>query len=166
MTLADRLGHNLIGDGIGDMVSGFVGGPAGTNYGGNISAMAITKVFSVPVLFTAAAIAMIISCFTPLINAIYSIPSAVIGGLEIYLFGAIAVQGIAIMIEKKVDMFSSRDLAVIATILIIGVGGQYGFAGNGNIPLFGMEVPCVAGAAIFGILMNLLMSIGKKKKAA
>ena len=89
-----------------------------------------------------------------------------IGGLEIYLFGAIAVQGIAIMIEKKVDMFSSRNIAIIATILIIGVGGQFGFAGNGNIPLFGMEVPCVAGAAIFGIIMNLLMSIGKKKTAA
>ncbi|HBN82880.1 MAG TPA: xanthine permease, partial [Clostridiales bacterium] len=153
--IAERLGHNLIGDGIGDMVSGFIGGPAGTNYGENISAMAITKVFSVPVLFAAAIIAMIISCFTPLINAIYSIPSAVIGGLEIYLFGAIAVQGIAIMIEKKVDMFSSRNIAIIATILIIGVGGQFGFAGNGNIPLFGMEVPCVAGAAIFGIIMNL-----------
>ncbi len=164
--IAERLGHNLIGDGIGDMVSGFIGGPAGTNYGENISAMAITKVFSVPVLFAAAIIAMIISCFTPLINAIYSIPSAVIGGLEIYLFGAIAVQGIAIMIEKKVDMFSSRNIAIIATILIIGVGGQFGFAGNGNIPLFGMEVPCVAGAAIFGIIMNLLMSIGKKKTAA
>ena len=102
--IADKLGLNLIGDGIGDMVAGFIGGPAGTNYGENISAMAITRVFSVSVLITASVIAMIISCFTPLINAIYSIPTAVIGGLEIYLFGAIAAQGAAIMIEKKVDM--------------------------------------------------------------
>lgn len=162
--IADKLGLNLIGDGIGDMVSGFVGGPAGTNYGENISAMAITKVFSIPVLLGAAVIAMIISCFTPLVNAIYSIPTAVIGGLEVYLFGAIAAQGIAIMVEKKVDLFSSRNIAVISTIMIIGLGGQYGF--GGNIPFFGMSVPCVAGAAIFGIIINLVLSIGNKQKSA
>ena len=159
--IADKLGLNLIGDGIGDMVSGFIGGPAGTNYGENISAMAITKVFSVPVLILASIVAMIISCFTPLINIIYSIPTAVIGGLEIYLFGAIAAQGIAIMIEKKVDLFSSKNIAVIATIMIIGLGGQYAF--GGNIPFFGIDVPCVAGAAIFGIILNLILSIGEKK---
>ncbi|MGI6668832.1 MAG: uracil-xanthine permease family protein [Acetivibrionales bacterium] len=159
--IADKLGLNLIGDGIGDMVSGLIGGPAGTNYGENISAMAITKVFSVPVLVAASIIAMIISCFTPLVNAIYSLPFAVIGGLEIYLFGAIAAQGIAIMVEKKVDLFSAKNIALIATIMIIGLGGQYAY--DGNIPFFGLQVPCVAGAAIFGIILNLILSIGKKK---
>ena len=159
--LVGKLDKNLIGDGIGDMVSGFVGGPAGTNYGENISTMAITKVFSVPVLIVAAVIAMIISCFTPLIQGIYAIPQAVIGGLEIYLFGAIAAQGIAIMIDKKADMFSSKNIAVIATIMIIGLGGQYAF--GGNIPFFGLEVPCIAGAAIFGIVLNLILSIGEKR---
>ena len=124
--------------------------------------MAITRVFSIPVLIAAAVIAMVIACFTPLINIIYSIPTAVIGGLEVYLFGAIAAQGIAIMIEKGVDMFDSRNIAVIATIMIIGIGGQYGF--GGNIPFFGMEIPCVAGAAIFGILVNLMLSFGDKIK--
>ena len=162
-SLIDLLDRNLIGDGICDMISGAVGGPAGTNYGENISTMAITKVFSVPVLIVAAVIAMIVSFFTPLIQVIYGIPLAVIGGLEIYLFGAIAAQGIAIMIEKKVDMFSSKNIAVIASIMIIGIGGNYAF--GGNIPFFGLEVPCVAGAAIFGILLNLLLSIGEKKKA-
>jgi len=160
--IADKLGLNLIGDGIGDMVSGFVGGPAGTNYGENISAMAITRVFSVSVLIAASVIAMVIACFTPLINTIYSIPVAVIGGLEVYLFGAIAAQGIAIMVEKKVDLFSSKNIAVIATIMIIGLGGQYAF--GGNIPFFGIQVPCVAGAAIFGIILNLILSIGSKKE--
>ncbi|MGI6622350.1 MAG: xanthine permease [Clostridiaceae bacterium] len=162
--IAERLGHNLIGDGIGDIVAGFIGGPAGTNYGENISAMAITKVFSIPVLIAAAIIAMIISCFSPLINAIYAIPTAVIGGLEVYLFGAIAAQGIAIMVEKKVDLFSSKNIAIIATIMIIGLGGQYAF--GGSIPFFGLNIPCVAGAAIFGILLNLILSIGEKKKVA
>ena len=160
--IESKLGLNLIGDGIGDMVAGAIGGPGGTNYGENISAMAITKVFSIPVLMAAAIIAMIISCFTPLVGAIYSIPTAVIGGLEIFLFGAIAAQGVAIMIDKNVDMFSSKNIAVIASIMIIGLGGQYAF--GGNIPFFGIEVPCVAGAAIFGILLNLLLSIGSKKK--
>ncbi len=160
--LADKLGLNLIGDGIGDIVAGFIGGPAGTNYGENISAMAITKVFSIPVLIGASIIAMIISCFTPLINAIYSIPQAVIGGLEVYLFGAIAAQGVAIMVEKKVDLFSSKNIAIIATIMIIGLGGQFAF--GGNIPFFGMNIPCVAGAAIFGIIINYLLSIGQKKE--
>ncbi|NLM36721.1 MAG: xanthine permease [Firmicutes bacterium] len=159
--IASKLGINLIGDGIGDIVAGFIGGPAGTNYGENISAMAITKVFSIPVLIGAALIAMVISCFTPLINAIYSIPTAVIGGLEIYLFGAIAAQGIAIMMEKKVDMFSAKNIAVIATIMVIGVGGQYAF--GGNIPFFGFGVPCIAGAAVFGILLNLILSFGQEQ---
>lgn len=161
--IESKLGLNLIGDGIGDIVAGFIGGPAGTNYGENISAMAITKVFSIPVLIAAAVIAMIISCFTPLINAIYAIPMAVIGGLEIYLFGAIAAQGVAIMLEKKVDLFSAKNIAVIATIMVIGVGGQYAF--GGNIPFFGLQIPSIAGAAIFGIFLNLLLSIGEKKRS-
>ena len=162
--IADKLGLNLIGDGIGDIVAGFIGGPAGTNYGENISAMAITKVFSTAVLIGAAIVAMVISCFTPLINAIYAIPTPVIGGLEVYLFGAIAAQGIAIMIERKTDMFSSKNIAVIACIMVIAIGGQYKF--GGNIPFFGVDVPCIAGAAVFGILLNLLLSIGEKKEAA
>lgn len=159
--LANRLGDNLIGDGVGDMVAGFMGGPAGTNYGENISAMAITRVFSVPVLITAATIAMIIACFTPLVKAIYSIPLSVIGGLEIYLFGAIAAQGIAIMIDKKVDMFSAKNIAVIATISVIAIGGQYYF--GGMIPFFGAQLPALATAAIFGIVLNALLNIGKTK---
>lgn len=161
-SLIDMLDRNLIGDGICDMISGIVGGPAGTNYGENISTMAITRVFSVPVLAAAAIIAMVVSFFTPLIQVIYGIPLAVIGGLEIYLFGAIAAQGVAIMIDKKVDMFSSKNIAVIASIMVIGIGGNYAF--NGNIPFFGLQIPCIAGAAIFGILLNLLLSIGEHRK--
>ena len=158
------LDKNLIGDGICDMISALIGGPAGTNYGENISTMAITKIFSVSVLAAAGVIAMIVSMFTPLIRIIYGIPLAVIGGLEIYLFGAIAAQGMAIMIDKKVDMFSSKNIAVIASVMVIGIGGNYAF--GGNIPFFGLNVPCIAGAAIFGILLNALLSIGEKKQQA
>lgn len=162
--IADKLGLNLIGDGMGDIISGFIGGPAGTNYGENISTMAISKVFSVPVLILAAILTMVISCFTPLINAVYSIPTAVIGGLSIYLYGVIGAQGIAIMMDRKVDMFKSKNLAIIAIILVIGLGGSYGFSGNGMIPMFGVEFPALATAAIVGIVLNLLLSIGEKSE--
>ncbi len=161
--MVSLLDRNLIGDGLCDMVTGFIGGPAGTNYGENISTMAITRVFSVPVLVAASVMAMIMSCFTPLIQAIYGIPLAVIGGLEIYLFGAIAAQGIAILIDKKCDMFSPKNIAVIASIMVLGLGIHYTFGGTLNF--FGFGVPAVAGASIFGILLNLLLSIGDKKQA-
>ncbi|PKK39878.1 Uracil permease [Clostridiaceae bacterium JG1575] len=159
--LENRLGQNLIGDGIGDIVSSAIGGPAGTNYGENISAMAISKVFSVNVLVLAAGITMVISSFTPLVNAVYSIPPAVIGGLSIYLFGVIAAQGIAIIIEKQVDMFSARNLAVIAVILIIGLGGTFQFP-NSEIPIFGQKMPAIATAALVGIVLNLVLSLGRR----
>lgn len=163
--IEDKLGVNLIGDGLGDIISGLIGGPAGTNYGENISAMALSKNFSVPVLIAAAIITMIISCFTPLINIIYSIPTAVIGGLSIYLFGVIAAQGITIMMEKKVDLFNSKNLAVIAVILIVGLGGTFNFEG-GMIPMFGAELPAIATAAIVGIVLNLALSVGEPKEKA
>lgn len=157
--IADKLGLNLIGDGIGDIIAGAIGGPAGTNYGENISTMAISKNFSIGVLIAAAVITMIISFFTPLINLIYSIPKPVIGGLEIYLFGVIAAQGIAIFMDKKVDMFDSKNLAVIATILIIGLGGNSAF--GGMIPIFGVEIPTIATAALVGIGLNFLLGFRK-----
>jgi uracil permease len=159
--IENKLGLNLIGDRIGDIISGLIGGPAGTNYGENISTMAISKNFSVPVLIAASIITMVISCFTPLINVIYSIPTAVIGGLSIYLFGVIAAQGVTIMIEKKVDLFSSKNLAVIAVILIVGLGGSFNFEG-GMIPMFGAQLPALATAAVVGILLNLMLSVGEK----
>ena len=160
--MVSLLGDNLIGDGLCDMVSGFVGGPAGTNYGENISTMAITRVFSVPVLIAASIFAMIIACFTPLIKVIYGIPLAVIGGIEVYCFGAIAAQGIAILIDKGVSMFDTKNIAVIALVVIVGLGGQYAF--GGTIPFYSMSIPCVAGAAIAGILLNLILTLGDKSQ--
>jgi uracil permease len=160
--IADKLGINLIGDGLGDIVASLFGGPAGTNYGENISTMAITRNFSVKVLGSAALMAIFLSFFQPLANAINSVPSCVINGACVYLFGVIGAQGVAIMINKKVDLFDARNLAVIAVILVIGLGGSYGFP-NGMIPAFGAQLPAIATAATVGIVLNLLLSIGKKK---
>ena len=161
--IAGKLGLNLIGDGIGDIVSSLFGGPAGTNYGENLSTMAITKNFSSWMLGAAAVLAMAISFLAPVSAAINSIPSAVINGACIYLFGVIGAQGVAIMINRKVDMFSARNLAVIATILIIGLGGYFGFPDH-NIPAFGAKLPAIATAALFGILLNLVLQIGNKQE--
>jgi len=158
--IAEKLGLNLIGDGLGDILSSAIGGPAGTNYGENISTMAITKNFSVKVLGAAAIITMILSFSGPLSAAVNSIPACVIGGISIYLFGVIGAQGIAIMINKSVDMFDARNLAVIAVILIVGIGGS--FINGGMIPMFGVQLPAIATASISGILLNLLLQIGRK----
>lgn len=155
--IARKLGLNLIGDGIGDMISGFIGGPAGTNYGENLSAMAITRNFSSIMLAVAAIITMILSFFGKISALVFSIPNAVIGGVTIYLFGVIGVQGVAIMINKSVDMFDNKNLAIIATILTIGLGGSFGFEG-GMIPVLGAKLPAIATAAVFGIIMNLILN--------
>lgn len=153
--IAGLLGVNLIGDGLADMISGAIGGPAGTNYGENNSVMAITKNFSVPVIMLAAVFAMVLSFFGKLAGAVNSVPGAVIGGVSIYLFGVIGVQGVALMISEKVDLFSAKNLAIAATILVIGIGGSFAFP-NGMIPLFGAQLPAIATAAVFGILLNLV----------
>lgn len=158
--IGSKLGLNLIGDGIGDIVSSMFGGPAGTNYGENLSTMAITKNFSVRVLSAAAMITMIISFISPLSKLVLSIPTPVINGACIYLFGVIGAQGIAILVNRNVDLFDSKNLAIISTILVIGLGGTYAFAG-GMIPMFGIEFPAIAMASIFGILLNLVLSIKK-----
>jgi uracil permease len=157
--IANKLGMNLIGDGLGDMISGAIGGPAGTNYGENISTMAITKNYSVGVLIAAAVITMVLSFITPLSAAVYSIPAAVIGGLSVYLFGVIGAQGITIMVDKKVNLFDAKNLSVIASVLIIGLGGS----ALGSIPFFGISLPPIATAAIFGIFLNLVYLIFEKR---
>lgn len=155
--IASLLGDNLIGDGLGDMIAGFVGGPAGTNYGENNSLMAITKNFSVPVLMTAAVIAIIMGFFGHIAGLVNTIPRAVIGGVSIYLFGVIGAQGAALMISEKLDLFSPKNLAVVATILIIGLGGAA--MPNGMIQIGGVHLPAIATAAVFGILLNLVFEL-------
>lgn len=160
------LGDNLIGDGLGDMIAGAIGGPAGTNYGENNSLMAISKNFSVPVLAAAAVIAIITGFFGHVAGLVNTIPRAVIGGVSIYLFGVIGAQGAALMISEKLDLFTPKNLAVVATILIIGLGGAA--LPNGMIPIGRFQLPAIATAAIFGILLNLIFELfpGKPEASA
>jgi uracil permease len=154
------IGLNLIADGSDDLVVGFLGGCAGTNYGENNSLMAITRNYSVPVLITAGIIAIALGFIGKLSAVIYTIPAAVTGGLSIYLFGVIGMQGVALMQSEKVNLFEPRNLAISSTILILGIGGNLGLPNQMfpfHIPfIFPEGIPAIVFAAIVGIIMNLL----------
>ncbi len=148
------IGLNLILDGVGDGVNGLLGGCAGTNYGENNSLMVITRNYSGPVLVAAGVIAMLLGFVGKLAALVQTLPTAVTGGLAIYLFGVIGLQGVALMMAEGVDFFDPRQLAIGASILIVGIGGS-SFPG-GFIPIWGKEFPAIATAAVVGILINLI----------
>lgn len=157
------IGLNLVADGSDDLVVGFLGGCAGTNYGENNSLMAITRNYSIPVLMAAAGIAMALGFIGKLAGVVQSIPTAVTGGLAIYLFGVIGMQGVALIQSEKVNLFEPRNLAVSATILILGIGGNLSLPNQlfpFQIPLvFKDGIPAIVFAAIVGILVNLLFVV-------
>jgi len=157
------IGLNLVADGADDVVVGFLGGCAGTNYGENNSLMAITRCYSVPVLMTAGVIAILLGFIGKLAAVVNTLPVAVTGGLSIYLFGVIGMQGIALIQSEKVNLFEPRQLAVGAIILVTGIGGNLGLA-NGLFPfpipvLFPSGIPAIVFSALLGILVNLLFLI-------
>jgi uracil permease len=158
--LSQYVGLNLMLDGLDDMINGIFGSTAGTNYGENNSLMVITRNYSGPCLITAGCIAIIMGFIGPIADLIYSIPMAVTGGLAIYLYGVIGMQGIALMISEKVNLFDPRQLAIGAVILIVGIGGNIGYPNGLPFPIlqgvFPQGLPAIATGAIFGILLNLI----------
>jgi uracil permease len=165
-----HIGFNLILDGIGDFINGLFGSTAGTNYGENNSLMAITRNYSGPVLIAAGAISMLLGFIGKLEALVGSVPLAVSGGLAIYLFGVIGMQGIALMVENKVNLFSPRTLAVGATIMVVGIGGNIGYPG-GFLPvqipgIFPNGLPAIATAAVLGIVINLIFLFFAPPKVA
>ncbi len=166
--LSKYIGLNLMLDGLDDLINGLFGSTAGTNYGENNSLMVITRNYSGPALMTAGAIAIILGFIGPLRQLIYGIPTAVTGGLAIYLYGVIGVQGIALMMAEKVDLYDPGKLAIVALILVVGIGGNIGYGGNLPVPLlqkiFPFGWPAIATAAVLGILVNLLFVAIKPPK--
>jgi uracil permease len=164
--LSQYIGLNLMLDGLDDLINGLFGSTAGTNYGENNSLMVITRNYSGPAIITAGVIAMILGFIGPLADIISSIPTAVYGGLAIYLFGVIGMQGIALMMSEKVNLYDPKQLAIGAVILIVGIGGNIGFSG-GFLPIpllqgmFPYGWPAIATGAVVGILMNLITVLWK-----
>lgn len=167
--LDKHIGFNLILDGIGDMVNGLFGSTAGTNYGENNSLMAITRNYSGWALMAAGGISVLLGFVGKLAEVVRSVPLAVSGGLAIYLFGVIGMQGIALMQEHKVNMFDPRNLSVGAVIMVVGIGGNIGYDG-GFLPIPFLEgifpegLPAIATAAVMGILLNAIFLIFKPKE--
>ncbi|MEN6479000.1 MAG: solute carrier family 23 protein [Anaerolineales bacterium] len=169
LNIKNLVGLNLILDGIGDAINGLLGGCAGTNYGENNSLMAITRNYSGPVLICAGVIAMVLSFVGKLSAVVETLPTAVTGGLAIFLFGVIGLQGVALMQSEKVDLFDPKQLAIGAVILVVGIGGAM-FPG-GNLPVsipgvFPDGLPAIATAAVLGIVLNLIFLLfpDKNKK--
>ena len=142
------LHRTLLGDGVGSVAGAFFGGCPNTTYGESIGCVAITKNASVVSIFTAAIGAILISFFSPFIAFVNSIPSCVMGGVCMALYGFIAVSGLKMI--QKVDLNENRNLFVVSVILIAGVGGLVVHFGQ-------VEITEVACALILGILTNILL---------
>ena len=142
------LDKTLLGDGIGSMAGAFFGGCPNTTYGESIGCVAITKNASVVSIFAAAIGAILISFISPFIAFVNSIPSCVMGGVCMALYGFIAVSGLKMI--QKVDLNKNKNLFVVSVILIAGVGGLSVSFGKVTVT----EVAC---ALILGILTNLIL---------
>lgn len=145
------LHRSILGDGIGTFISSLVGGPPKTTYGENIGVLAITKVFSVYVILGAAVFAIAFSFLGKLMAVIETIPTAVLGGISILLFGIIASSGLRMLVDNNIDFGNNRNLVISSVILVIGIGGaKLEFSESFSIE--GMAL-----AAIVGVILNLVL---------
>jgi putative pyrimidine permease RutG len=144
------LGRAFLGDGVATIVSGFGGGTGLTTYAENIGTMAVTRIYST-VIFVIAAVVAILLGFCPKFGAlIATIPSGVIGGLAIVLFGLIAATAGRIWVQNSVDFSKSRNLITIAVALILG-------AGNFVLNIGGFALGGIGTAAFGAIIMYQLL---------
>lgn len=153
--IENKIGINLVADGAADLVGAFLGAPPLTNYGESIALANITQCYSVSVLAVSAIFSIIIAFCGKIVGLINCIPTAVIGGMSIYVFGIIAVQGLCLFSENKVDFFDKKICAVTGIMLIIGLS---------NVSLdFGIFVmPSIVLAAIVGIILNFIWNVTEK----
>lgn len=142
------LHRTLLGDGVGSMCGAFFGGCPNTTYGESIGCVAITKNASVATIIAAAVGAILISFLSPFIAFVNSIPSCVMGGVCMALYGFIAVSGLKMI--QAVDLGKNRNLFVVSVILIAGIGGL-------TVNFGKVTITEVAVALILGILTNLLL---------
>ncbi len=148
------LSKTLLGDGLATFFAGLVGGPVNTTYAENTGVIILTRVASVSIIRLAGIFAILIAFLNPISIFISTIPSPVMGGISIILFGLIAQNGIRIMLENNVNFNHTRNMIICAAILVIGLGGGYiSFSISGTtFAFYGMSL-----AAIFGILLHLIL---------
>ena len=150
------LNRTLLGDGVGSMVGAFFGGCPNTTYGESVGCVAISKNASVITIVYTAVMAILISFVGPFSTFLATIPNCVMGGVCVALYGFIAVSGLKMV--QKVDLQDNRNLFVVSTILIAGVGGM-------KLTFGKVTITSVACALILGILVNIICHAGDKKSA-
>ena len=148
------LHRTLLGDGVGSVAGAFFGGCPNTTYGESVGCVAITRNASVVTITTAAIMCIVISFFGPFVAFLDSIPGCVMGGVCITLYGFIAVSGLKMI--QKVDLGQNKNLFVVASILIPGIGGMAMNIGN-------VYITTTACALILGIITNIILSKAKEK---
>jgi uracil permease len=145
------LHRSILGDGMATMISGLIGGPPKTTYGENIGVLAITRVYSVYVILGAAILATVFGFIGKITALISTIPTPVMGGVSILLFGIIASSGLRMLVDSKIDFGDKRNLVISSVILVIGIGGAF-IKVSDEFQIQGM-----AFAAIVGVLLNLIL---------
>lgn len=154
------LDRTLLGDGIATFVAGLLGGPANTTYGENTSVVGMTKIASVWVIGLAAIFAIVLAFLGKFTALVSTIPSPVLGGVSLLLYGFIAVNGLKVLIENQVDFRKTKNVIVASTMLVLGLGGAAISITSGDlsITISGMSL-----SAIIGILINLLLPEEKEE---
>lgn len=155
------LDRTLLGDGIATFVAGAIGGPANTTYGENTSVVGMTKVASVWVIGLAAIITIILGFFTKFTALISTIPTAVLGGVSLLLYGFISVNGLKVLIQNQVDFNNTKNVIVASAMLVLGLGGATISIVSGDlaVTISGMSL-----AAIVGIILNLCLPTEKSEE--
>ena len=148
------LHRTLLGDGIGSMAGAFFGGCPNTTYGESVGCVAITGNASVITIIAAAFGAILVSCINPFVAFVNTIPSCVMGGVCMALYGFIAVSGLKMI--QKVNLEANKNLFVVAVILITGIGGL-------SVTFGKITITTIACALILGILANVMLSKGKEE---
>jgi uracil permease len=146
------LHRTLLGDGLATMCSALFGGPPNTTYSENTGVLAVTKNYSPAVLRVAAVIAIVLGLFSPIGAFLRTIPVAVMGGVSFILFGMIASVGIRTISNAQLDFNRSRNLIIVALILVCGLGGV-------KVPIGMFAIEGIGLAAIVGMVANLVLHI-------
>ncbi len=152
------LHRTMLGDGLACVAAAFIGGPPVTTYSEVTGAISLTKITDPAVIRIAAIVGILFSVLGKVSAILKTIPSAVLGGIMLLLFGTIASVGINNLIKNKVDLGDTRSLVIVSLILTLGIGGAELTFGNFTIGGIGL-------AALVGVILNLIIPKSKKEKA-
>lgn len=148
------LDRTLMGDGVGSMVGALFGGCPNTTYGESISCVAFSRNASIITIIVTSCLGIVISFFGPLMTFFETIPSCIIGGLSIALYGYIASSGLRML--KSVDLNDQRNIFIVSSILVTGIGGLI-------INISWFSLPTIGCALLVGILVNVITHVKPKK---